>query len=165
MNAKILVSLATVLISAFVLMVIADDHQEAWAQGADDQQEGTLQLEGDPGTQFSLSCTIGDGEFNSSGEVPKRYRFWLEEGQNLECEIEKQSAGTLKIVLEADGTHSVQQIRSSQGSTIELSYGGDGVFSSISSDSGAQVSSSSQSDSSSSSVVVVSSSSSSTGSE
>lgn len=160
MNGKVLVLLATVVISAFVLVTLTEGHQEAWAQSVESQQEeGTLQLEGDPGTEFSLTCTIGDGEFNSSGQVPKSYRFWLEEGQNLECEIQKQSAGTMKIVLEADGTHAVQQIRSSQRSTIELSYGGDGVSSSISSDSGAQVSSSSQTSSSSSSVVVVRSSS------
>ena len=119
------------------------------AQGKDTGKaragEATLEMEGDSGTEFSGSCTVGGEETEVSGQVPDSFSFELD-GERLECEIT--ADGNLRIVFTAGNAHSVQQI---SGGTLNLTYDkGQVSFSSSSSGSGGQVSSASQVGSSSS---------------
>lgn len=92
-------------------------------------REATLKIEGDPGTGFSGTCTIGDEEREVSGQVPGRFVFKLD-GQKLECEIHKQSTGAMNVVLEADGSSNVQQTNSRRA-TVRIVYSGEGFSSSV----------------------------------
>ncbi len=115
--------------------------------------EATLEMQGDSGTEFSGSCTVGDEETEVSGQTPDSFSFDLD-GERLECEIS--ADGNLRIVFTAGNAHSVQQI---SGGTLNLTYDkGQVSFSSSSSGSGGQVSNSSSNSSSSVQQVVSSSS-------
>jgi len=92
-------------------------------------REATLEIEGDPGTGFSGTCTIGDEQREVSGQVPERFVFELD-GQKLECEIHKQSTGTMNVVLDAGGSDNVQ-LTNSQHATVRIAYSGQGYSSSI----------------------------------
>src|SRR5919107_5816764 len=49
--------------------------------------EATLELRGEPGTEFSGSCTVGDEEPEEiSAQVPESFTYELKE-RLLECEI------------------------------------------------------------------------------
>jgi hypothetical protein len=119
-------------------------------------QEATLEMNGDPGTEFSGSCAVGDEETEVSGQVPESFTYELDGGR-LECEISKESAdGELEVVFSAGGTRSVQRI---SGGTLNLTYenGRISSFSTSSSSSGGSSSSSqvvSSSQSSSSSITI-----------
>ncbi len=91
--------------------------------------EATLKIEGDPGTGFSGTCTIGDEVRELSGQVPGSFVFKLD-GQKLECEIHKQSTGAMNVVLEADGSSNVQQTNSRRA-TVRIVYSGEGFSSSV----------------------------------
>ena len=107
--------------------------------------EATLEMDGDSGTEFSGSCTVGDEQTEVSGQAPDSFSFDLD-GERLECKIN--ADGNLRIVFTAGNTHSVQQV---SGGTLNLTYDkGQVSFSSSSSGSGGQVSSASQVGSSSS---------------
>jgi hypothetical protein len=125
------------------------------AEGGTRAQTATLEIKGDPGTQFSGSCTVGDEKQQISGQAPERFVYELG-GQRLGCEIRKDSAsGNLQLVFSAgENTRAVQQI---SGGTINLTYD-NGMISFSSSGSGGQVSSSSSNSSSSVQQVVSSSS-------
>lgn len=119
-------------------------------------QEATLEMNGDSGTEFSGSCTVGDEETEVSGQVPESFSYELD-GERLECEISKESAdGDLEVVFTAgNNVNSVQRI---SGGTLKFTYENGRLTSSTSSgssgssSSSSQVVSSSQSGSSSSSV-------------
>jgi hypothetical protein len=88
--------------------------------------EVLIRLEGDPKTQFSGLCSVGEEQNVLSGQVPKRFTFDLK-GRKLSCRIEKRDGGTgdLKVVLVAgDATRSVQQTNS-PGGVIKVSYKGE----------------------------------------
>ncbi len=122
--------------------------------GESSDQVVTLSLEGDAGTGFSGTCSVGDQEESLEGEVPESFSYDLG-GQQLECEIQKQAGdGTLEVLLAGPGDRIRQQIGSSRG-TINLTYSENGGSSSSTSSSGSsssvnQVVSSSSSGSSSS---------------
>lgn len=123
--------------------------------GGGSGREVTLSLEGDPGTGFSGTCNVGDEENEISGQVPESFGYDLE-GQQLQCEIRQEDAGSLEILLTGPGDRIQQQINS-PGGTIILAYSEDGVSSSTSSSGGSsssvnQVVSNSGGSSSSSSV-------------
>ncbi len=120
-------------------------------------QEATLEMNGDSGTEFSGSCTVGDEETEVSGQVPESFTYELD-GDRLECEISKESAdGELEVIFTAgENTRSVQRI---SGGTLNLTYenGRISSFSTSSSSSGGSSSSSqvvSSSQSSSSSITI-----------
>ena len=92
-------------------------------------REATLEIEGDPGTGFSGTCTIGDEEREVSGQVPERFVFEVN-GQKLECEISKQSTGTMNVVLDAGGVDHAQRT-DSRRATMRIVYSGEGYSSSI----------------------------------
>lgn len=92
----------------------------------------TLRIGGDPGTEFSGTCTAGGEEETISGQVPQSFDYTLDDQAKLECEIEKEAGGTVKIVLAGNGVQAVQRI-GPQGGTTNLTYGGGISFSSSSS--------------------------------
>jgi len=113
--------------------------KEGNAGSASSGQEVTLRLEGDPGTEFFGVCRVGGEENNLGGQVPQSFVFDLG-GQGIECQIQNQSAGAgrLTVTLLSGNNRSVQQ-SSTSGSTMNLTYSGDSVSSSTSSNSVNQV--------------------------
>lgn len=115
----------------------------------------SLQISGDPGTEFSGVCRIGDAENELAGQVPESFSYDLG-GQQLECEIRNDGtdSAALEVLLTGPGDHIRQQTNSPEG-TISLTYSENGVSSSTSSSGSSgsvnQVVSSSSSGSSSSS--------------
>jgi len=125
--------------------------------GGGSGREVTLSIEGDPDTEFSGTCNVGDEENELNGQVPESFDYDLE-GQQLECEIRQESSGSLEILLTGPGDRIEQQI-STPGGTISLAYSENGVSSSTSSSGSSNsvnqvVSNSSSGGSSSSSSVV-----------
>ncbi len=128
----------------------SESSAEGQAQGTEGEApsagEATLRIEGDPETEFSGSCAVGDQEGESiGGRVPQSFDYNLD-GQKLECEIRNDSGGKMKVVLEAGNDRSVQRTNAS-GGIIRLTYSEGGISSTTisSSSSGGQTSSSSQS--------------------
>lgn len=101
------------------------------ARGA---REATLEIGGDPGTEFSGRCAVANEEKKIRGQVPERFGFDLD-GRKLECEIHKQSTGAMNIVLDAGGADYVQRT-DSRRATVRIAYSGEGYSSSIQSSSG-----------------------------
>ena len=137
----------------------AESRAESQIQSSGDGgkvREATLEIEGDPGTGFSGTCTIGDEEREVSGQVPERFVFELD-GQRLECEIHKQSTGTMNVVVDADGVDHVLRT-DSRRATVRIVYSGQGYSSSIQSSSGSSGQIINSSSSSHSSSIVSSSS-------
>ena len=99
--------------------------------GGGSGREVTLSVEGDPDTGFSGTCNVGDEENEIGGQVPESFGYDLE-GQQLQCEIRQEDAGSLEILLTGPGDRIEQQINS-PGGTINLTYSEDGVSSSTSS--------------------------------
>lgn len=97
--------------------------------GSPNIREATLQIEGAPGTEFSGTCMIGDEERQIRGQVPERFVFELD-GRKLECEIGKQGAGAMNIVLDAGGADYVQRTASPRA-TVRIVYSAEGFSSSI----------------------------------
>ena len=96
----------------------------------------TLKLAGNSGTSFSGVCSVGGHEEAIEGRVPERYAF--EPGDaKLECEIRKEGAGALEVVLTGKCIHSVQR-SNAQGGTVRFSLSVGGVSSSTSSGSQTQ---------------------------
>ena len=104
---------------------------EERTSGGGSGREVTLRIEGDPGTGFSGTCNVGDEENELSGQVPESFGYDLE-GQQLECEIRQEDAGSLEILLTGPGDRIEQRINNS-GGTINLTYSENGVSSSTSS--------------------------------
>ena len=121
-------------------------------------QETTLSIEGDPGTEFSGVCNVGDEENEISGQVPESFDYDLGREQ-LQCEIRQENTGSLDILLTGPGNRIEQHTNTPEG-TASLAYSGGGVSSSTSSSGSSnsvnQVVSNSSSRSSSSSSSVVS---------
>ncbi|MDQ3966311.1 MAG: hypothetical protein M3246_07665 [Actinomycetota bacterium] len=105
--------------------------------GGTRSQQATLEIRGDPGIEFSGSCTVGDEETEISGQAPESFAYDLR-GRRLDCEISRERAdGNLQLVFTAgENTRAVQQI---SGGTLRLTYDNG----SISFSSGGQASSSS----------------------
>jgi hypothetical protein len=122
---------------------------EAGADSGEDQAR--LEIEGSPGTEFSGSCTVGDGEPEEIGGQGSRSFTYDLDGNPLRCEIA--SEDDIEVNLAHGNNRSVQRV--SRG-ILNLTYDNGSISSSTSSSS---VSSSSSSSSSvSSQQVVVSSS-------
>ena len=127
---------------------------EAGADSGEDQAR--LEIEGSPGTEFSGSCTVGDGEPEEIGGQGSRSFTYDLDGNPLRCEIA--SEDDIEVNLAHGNNRSVQRV---SGGTLNLTYDNGSISSSTSSSSvsSSSVSSSSSSSSSvSSQQVVVSSS-------
>lgn len=119
-----------------------------------------IKVGGQPGTQFSGTCVVGDEERDVSGRVPGRFGF-EPDGRKLECEIRKvePADAALKISVKAGGPQSSDVLRG-QGEEVSFSLTDQGTsFSTFSSGSGGSVSQQTRVTSSSSSSVSSSSSS------
>ena len=106
-------------------------------------QEATLELQGEPGTGFSGSCTPGNEEPEEiSGQVPESFTYELGGGP-LECEISPE--GSTQVHLTVGNVRSVERI---SGGTLKLTYENGSISSvaSSSTDSSRQESSSSSQD-------------------
>jgi hypothetical protein len=68
----------------------------------------TLKVGGDQGTSFSGMCSAGGRKEVLEGRVPERYVYRPGESK-LECEIRKESEGTLEIAVTGEGVDSVQR--------------------------------------------------------
>ena len=80
-------------------------------------QEATLELQGEPGTGFSGSCTPGNEEPEEiSGQVPESFTYELG-GEPLECEISPE--GSTQVHLTVGNVRSVVRI---SGGTLKLTY-------------------------------------------
>lgn len=80
-------------------------------------QEATLELQGEPGTGFSGSCTPGNEEPEEiSGQVPESFTYELG-GEPLECEISPE--GSTQVHLTVGNVRSVERI---SGGTLKLTY-------------------------------------------
>ncbi len=99
--------------------------------GGGSGREVTLSIEGDTGTGFSGTCSVGGEENELSGQVPESFGYDLE-GQQLECEIRQEDTGSLEILLTGPGDRIEQRINA-PGGTINLVYSENGVSSSTSS--------------------------------
>ncbi len=90
-----------------------EEEAERRSAGGEDgvPKEATLTIDGEPGTEFSGSCAVGDEKDDLGGEVPQRisYRFV---GEELECKIRQRSAGALKVVLDSGDDRSEQRMNS-----------------------------------------------------
>ncbi len=95
-------------------------------------QTATLELQGDPGTEFSGSCAVGDQEPKQlSGQVPETFTYELER-QPLDCQIG--SDGDVQVDLNiGENVRSVQRI---SGGTLNLTYENGSISSFVSSSSG-----------------------------
>jgi hypothetical protein len=95
----------------------------------DKTQKATLELQGDPGTEFSGSCSVGDKEPEEiDGQVPESFTYELTRGL-LDCEIS--SDGDVQVALTVgEHVHSIQRI---SGGTLRLTYKNGSVSSVVSS--------------------------------
>ena len=115
------------------------------SSGEKDRGEATLNLEGEPGTEFSGSCSVGDEEPEEiSGQVPQSFTFNLE-GKPLDCKIS--SEGDIQVELTVG--ENVRSVQRFNGGSLNLTYENGSISSVVSSSSGSstQVSSSSSSSS------------------
>lgn len=104
---------------------------EERTSGGGSDREVTLSIGGNTGTGFSGTCNVGDEENELSGQVPESFGYDLE-GQQLECEIRQEDAGSLEILLTGPGDRIEQRINN-PGGTISLAYSENGASSSTSS--------------------------------
>ncbi len=119
---------------------VKDETAES-SSGEKDRGEATLKLEGEPGTEFSGSCSVGDEEPEEiSGQVPESFTFNLE-GKPLDCKIS--SEGDIQVELAVG--ENVRSVQRFSGGTLNLTYENGSISSVVSSSSGSsrQVSSSS----------------------
>jgi hypothetical protein len=140
-NVATLLALALV---AFAAAGCAGDEQanedntegQATTDGPDSEKDlgrsATLELQGEPGTEFQGSCAVGDDEPEEiSGQLPESFTYNLE-GRRLDCEII--SASDVRVDLTVGkNVRSVQQI---SGGTLNLTYERGSISSNVSSSSG-----------------------------
>ena len=92
--------------------------------------EAVLSMRGDEGVEFSGTCSVGGEEEEIEGQVPEEFTFKLD-GDELECEIETEGDGMLKMILVSGNDRMIQKV--SGGGTTELTFSDNGVSSSTSS--------------------------------
>lgn len=113
--------------------------------GGSGSGEVTLKLGGEPGAAFSGRCVVDGEERQISGETPQTFTY--EPDKKLECEITSQS-GPLRIDFsDGRGTNTTQTVGPGP-STLKLTYTGDSLSSSTSSQAGSSQTGSSQTGSS-----------------
>ena len=101
----------------------------------------TLELQGESGTEFLGSCTVGDQEPEEiSGQVPETYTFKLKK-RPLDCKIDSDGEVQVDLTI-GKNIHSVQRI---SGGTLNFTYEKGSVSSVVSSPAGSSVQSTSSS--------------------
>ncbi len=123
-----------VIVLGFILLSVVfaagctGGNAEAGADSGEDQ--ANLEIKGSPGTEFSGSCTVGDGEPEEiGGQVPQSFTYTLN-GKPLKCEIA--SENDVEVTFAHGNDRSVQRI---SGGTLNLLYKDGSISSSTSSSS------------------------------
>jgi hypothetical protein len=116
-------------------------------EGSGDEKDrgrkATLELQGESGTEFSGSCTVGDQEPEEiSGQVPETFTYKPKK-RPLDCEISSDDEVQVDLTV-GKNVHSVQRI---SGGTLNLTYEKGSISSVASSSSGSSVQESSSSSS------------------
>ena len=144
MRTNTAIVLGLVLLSVFFATGCAENAEVGAQAGGDSgEDQANLEIEGSSGTEFSGSCTIGDGEPEEiGGQVPQSFAYDLD-GKPLRCEIA--SEGAIEVNLNHGNTRSVQRV---SGGTLNLTYDNGSISSSTSSSSTTSSSASSSSTSS-----------------
>lgn len=133
---KVILLVMVLLSVAFASGYAGNAEAGSGVSGDSGEDQVRLEVMGDPGTEFSGFCAVGDEEPEEiSGQVPQSFIYNLN-AEPLECEIA--SEGDIEANLTAGNTNSVQQIN---GGALSLTY----QNGSISSSSSSSVSSSSSS--------------------
>lgn len=122
--------------------VVAGEAEPGNARGRAGRVE--VKIGGQPGTQFSGTCVVGEEKQDVSGRVPGRFVF--EAGNEVRCEIGSvPSEGTpLKFSVTSGGENKQQRIRAT-AQNIDFALSGNSVSYEAKSSSGSSVSSSSSS--------------------
>lgn len=141
MYAKVLTLLVAILGFA-ALSGCSGDSQARGAASAEAEESGealTLEIEGNPGAEFSGTCAVGEAAPEEiGGRAPATFTYDLA-GRSLECEIA--SEDDVEVTLTQGNNRSVQRV---SGGTLNLTYENGSISSSTSSSStSSQVSSSS----------------------
>lgn len=114
MRTNIAIVLGLALLSVLIAIGCSVNAETSEDSGED---QAKLEIKGSPGTEFSGSCTIGNGEPEEiSGRVPQSFSYELN-GNPLKCEIA--SEGEIEATLTHGNTHSVQRI---SGGTLTFAY-------------------------------------------
>jgi hypothetical protein len=108
---------------------INDREKDPGRNAEDRSREITLKIGGNPGTEFSGTCSVGGEERTLGGRVPARYVYESGAGE-LECEIRKRGVGALEVVLAAGNNVRSVQRTSAPGGTINFAYSGSSISSS-----------------------------------
>ncbi|MBV9454454.1 MAG: DUF2807 domain-containing protein [Rubrobacter sp.] len=104
-------------------------NQASTENGEDTSGKAMLKLQGDSGTKFSGSCTVGNQEPEEiSGQVPEIYSFELK-GEPLDCKINSDGDAQVDLAV-GKNVRSVQRI---SGGTLHLTYKNGSISSSASS--------------------------------
>ena len=105
----------------------------AETSGGSDEDRARLEINGSPGSAFSGSCAIGDGEPEEiGGEVPESFAYDLG-GRALDCEVS--SDDDLRVEFTVGENH--RSVQSVSGGTLNLTYEDGSISSFTSSSSGA----------------------------
>jgi hypothetical protein len=129
----------TAIVFAWILMLAAllpgcsngKASSSAGGEAGSDRDQARLAIKGSPGTEFTGSCTVGDGEpAKIGGEAPRSFTYDLE-GRTLDCEVSSDDSLRVELAV-GENTHSAQSISSG---TLHLTYENGSVSTSTSSSS------------------------------
>jgi hypothetical protein len=121
-SGRVIMRAKTAIVFAWIVFLAAlatgCSNVNAGANTGSDKDQARLETRGSPGTEFTGSCTIGDGEPTKiGGEIPKSFTYDLK-GRSLDCEIS--SDGDLRVELAVgENARSAQSI---SGGTLKLTY-------------------------------------------
>lgn len=112
----------TTIVLAWMVFLVAlaagCSYQNADASAGDEKDQARLEVKGSPGTEFTGSCTVGDGEPTKiGGEAPKGFTYDLK-AKSLECEVSSDDNLQVELAV-GENTHSAQSI---SGGTLHLTY-------------------------------------------
>jgi hypothetical protein len=125
----------TAIVFAWVVLLAAllpgCSNGNAKSNAGSERDQARLEIKGSPGTEFTGSCTVGDGKpAKIGGEAPRSFSYDLE-GRALECEVSSDDSLRVELAV-GENTHSAQSI---SGGTLHLTYENGSVSTSTSSSS------------------------------
>jgi hypothetical protein len=112
----------TAIMFAWVVLLAAllpgCSNRNAEANAGSYKDHARLEIKGSPGTEFTGSCKVGDGEATKiGGETPKTFAYDLG-GRSLECEISSHENLRVELAV-GESSHSAQSI---SGGSLHLTY-------------------------------------------
>src|SRR5215212_6930742 len=121
-SGRVIMRAKTAIVFAWIIFLAAPatgcSNVNAGVNTGNDKEQARLETRGSPGTEFTGSCTVGDGEPTKiGGKAPKGFTYDLK-AKSLECEVS--SDDNLRVELAVgENTHSAQSI---SGGTLHLTY-------------------------------------------